>query len=201
MKFPIAVVWVLASCSLLAEPATLRLVHSDDARFALEVGKTGLMSGKKHVFEFSRYSGEVLYNASEPEQSRVYFTAESASIECKDDWGGDKQQKKVEDYALDTMLAAGKFPELRFDSTRITQKTETEFEVTGTLTIRDVSQPVVVKVSLETESGNRILFTGQSIIKMKDYGLKPPKAALGLIGTKNEMLVLFRLAGSPAATE
>jgi hypothetical protein len=34
---------------------------------------------------------------------------------------------------------------------------------------------------------------GSGEVKLRDYGLKPPSAALGAIGTKNEMAVSFRL--------
>ena len=37
---------------------------------------------------------------------------------------------------------------------------------------------------------------GRAVVRLKDYALKPPSAALGTIGTKNEMTVEFLLLPS-----
>ena len=38
------------------------------------------------------------------------------------------------------------------------------------------------------------------MVKLTNYGLKPPKAALGLIGTKDEMDFTFSLTARPDQT-
>ena len=45
--------------------------------------------------------------------------------------------------------------------------------------------------------GGDLLLDGRSTVKMKDYGLKPPSAALGMVGTKDEMEVSFVLRARP----
>ena len=59
------------------------------------------------------------------------------------------------------------------------------------------SRPATVGVALNTGSDTFPLIEGSSRVRLTDFGLKPPTAALGTIGTKNEMLFRFVLAGTP----
>jgi hypothetical protein len=57
-------------------------------------------------------------------------------------------------------------------------------------------------VVLVTASPGSLSFQGSAKIKLTDFNLKPPKAALGAIGTKDEMSFSFVLkaeAGKPAS--
>jgi len=63
------------------------------------------------------------------------------------------------------------------------------------LTIREKTRTVRVHASMKDG-----LFEGSATVKLSDFGLKPPKGVtLGLIGTKDEMTVLFRLTGKMGA--
>ena len=168
------------------------------SRLALEVEKTGLMSGKTHVFQFERYGGRLDYDEARPENSRVTLRIESASIVCRDAWLSGKDLKKVQVHAENEMLAVKQHPEILFTSTRITKESQTLFEVAGDLTIRGLARPVTVLVEIVPESGGRIGFKGQAVVRLTDYGLKPPSALLGAIGTRDEMRVSFELAAARA---
>jgi polyisoprenoid-binding protein YceI len=158
-------------------------------RLALEVQKTGLLRGKTHVFVFGKYRGEVEYNEQKPELSKVHLQIESNSIVCEDTWVSDKDRVKILKTALDDMLAAGKYPQISFVSNHVTAKGPAQFEVTGTLSIRGVIQPATLNVNKAGDT-----YDGTALINMKDYGLKPPTAALGTIGTNEVMTVKFHLA-------
>jgi len=168
------------------------LLPSVTNRFTLEVEKTGLMRGKTHVFQFGKYRGQLDYNEQKPELSKVMFEVESKSIVCLDTWVSDKDKVKIIRTALDEMLAADKYPTISFVSNQVTAKSPTTFEVAGSLSIRGVIQNVTVSVTR-----NNSAFDGSAIVNMKDFGLKPPTAALGAIGTKELMTVKFHL--SPAS--
>jgi polyisoprenoid-binding protein YceI len=185
---------LLASAALPGEARRYRIDPDPDSRFALEVEKTGLMSGKKHLLVFERYSGQLQYDSVNPEQSRVELTIEAGSLVVKDDWVTEKERAKIADEALNKQLAAKQHPEMKFRSGSIRAAGgDGRYEVQGELTIREMARPVVVHVSLREGPGGSLLFDGEATVKMKDYGLKPPSAALGLIGTRNEMTVRFEL--------
>lgn len=188
-----AVPLLLLVLPLGAEVVTYQIRPAPGNRLALDVAKTGLLSGKKHLFVFERYQGLLRYDRDAPERSRVEMTIESASIVCQDTWVKPKELQKITQTALQDMMAAEQHPRLVFSSTSIARQAESRFEVRGTLTIRGIAKPVVVAVTMTPGSGETLTFAGRAEVRMKDYGLKPPSAALGMVGTRNEMEVGFQL--------
>jgi polyisoprenoid-binding protein YceI len=158
----------------------------------LYVEKTGLLSGKKHDFIFEDYEGQVAFDGAKPANSRIALMIKSASIVCKDTWVSPKDLKNIMKAAVHDMLAADRFPVIEFRSSAIREIASGQFEVTGPLTIRDKSRPV--SVSVKQTSFDPPVFEGKATIRLTDFGLKPPSAALGLVGTKDEMAVIFSFA-------
>jgi polyisoprenoid-binding protein YceI len=186
---------VLLPISLGAQ--TFEIKPAPGSRFALEIYKTGLFSGKKHLFLFERYTGTLNYNAAAPESSKVDLTVEAASFVVKDDWVSEKQAKSVREEAEGKNgLEVSKHASIRFVSSSMARAGDA-FTVQGTLTIRGIEKPVSVAVSMKPGEGGMLRFEGKAEVKLKDYGIKPPTAALGAIGTKNEMAVSFSLVAAP----
>ena len=160
---------------------------STESTFALEVFKTGLMAGKRHILFFEKFSGEIEYDQQQPEKSKARLVVESRSITCKDKWLKPEQRKKVVSAALNEMLSVDQFHEITFTSTTITRKSPNQYEARGDLTIRGTTRAVMVQVAAKPVGSERLELDGEATISMKDYGLKPPSALLGLIGTKDKM--------------
>jgi polyisoprenoid-binding protein YceI len=176
-----------------AETVKYRVAPASGSNFSLDVFKTGLMSGKKHHFVFSRYSGDIEYDRDRPANSKVRFAVEAASATLTDDWVKEGDRQKILSAALHDMMAAEKYPQLIFSSTRISAKAPNRFEVEGMLTVRGIPRLVTLDVTVRPGTEDRIEIVGGGEIRLRDYGLKPPSAALGAIGTKNEMRVQFAL--------
>jgi len=162
--------------------------------FALEVTKTGFLSGKKHRFVFEKYHGIIYFDRQTPENSKVEIAIEAASVVCQDTWVSAKDLKKIENLARNEMMQVVKYPQLLFSSSGVTPKSANEYAITGMLTIRGLAKPATVHVTLAHDSPGALSIAGRSEVKLTDYNLKPPSAALGTIGTKNEMAVEFRFA-------
>ncbi|MEZ5355584.1 MAG: YceI family protein [Bryobacteraceae bacterium] len=184
--------FLLSSAALLAETYTIQPQPGSD--FRLYIHKTGpIMGGKKHDFLFERYQGKLDYDAGAPEKSRVDLTIDTASVVVKDDWVKQSQLKDIHDEAVgNNGLQASKHPRMRFVSTTIEKKPDGTFTARGTLTIRGIDKPAEVAVTLAAQA-ERLTLTGSATVKLTDYGIKPPKAALGLVGTRNEMDVRFKV--------
>jgi polyisoprenoid-binding protein YceI len=170
----------LASVGFAAEwkvaPATANTVD-------LYVEKTGVMSGKKHWFRFPQLTGSF---STDPAKVELQFDVKA--MQCFDTWLSEKDQKKVLEHALGKeTLDVAKYPTVTFVSTAVADGT-----VTGTLTIRGISKPVKVSVKQAGEGK----YEGSAVFKMTDFGIKPAKAALGAVGTKDEMTLQFKLTGS-----
>jgi polyisoprenoid-binding protein YceI len=181
LRAPLAAVLLLMAPGVLAgESRTYRIEPNADSRFALEVYKTGLMSGRKHVLVFERFAGRLDYDAQNPEQSRVELTVDAGSLIVTDDWVNEKDRPKIADEALNNQLAAKQYPKIEFRSSSVRAAGGKErYEVQGELTIRGTSKPATVIVDMKNAEGGSRLCEGEGTVKLKDYGLKPPSAAMG----------------------
>jgi polyisoprenoid-binding protein YceI len=165
---------------------------SAESTFTLEVAKTGLMTGKKHALFFEQYQGNLDYNPQRPENSKVELAVEARSVTCKDPWIKDKsKRKKVVEAAVNDMMAAAQYPQLRFSSTRISSKSKGQFEIQGNLTVRGITKPIAFQAAAKPSGEQRLEIDGDAEINLKDYGLKPPSSMMGLVGTKSKMTLRF----------
>jgi polyisoprenoid-binding protein YceI len=149
---------------------------------------------------FERYHGILRYDATKPEASAVSLDIESASAICKDTWVSSKDLRKIEAFALNDMLDSEHHPYIHFESAAAKPLQAKTYEVQGTLTIRNIPKPVKVSVNLEGASEDLLTFRCSGVVRITDYGLRPPTAGLGTIGTKDEMTVDFRLKAVKKST-
>ena len=188
-------VWAfLATPSVHGAEVQYEIKPGSDSRLELVVEKTGLYSGKKHVFTFDRYAGALTFDPAAPERSKVELSIEANSIVCHDTWVSVKDLGKIMEEATKNMLAAHRFPTVTFQSTSVSAAGPGKYEVQGMLTIRGMAKSTKVAVNWTPGAAPTLMFAGDAVVRLTDYGLKPPTAVLGAIGTKNEMQFHFRLA-------
>ncbi|MBI1791481.1 MAG: YceI family protein [Acidobacteria bacterium] len=193
MTIPARALTALVAAAVAASAADYRIEPAEGSRFTLSVEKTGLYKGKKHLLVYERYSGLLRYDPATPAASQVRFAVEAASAALRDDWGSGPNHKKILAYAFGNMMDAERHPRITFTSSRVEPGGEQQFRVTGTLEIRGIAKPCEVAVHLDTLDDGALVLEGRAAIRMTDYGLKPPTAALGAIGTKDLMEVSFKL--------
>ena len=179
-------------CAQSRGASSYQIRPSPQSRFALEVFKTGLMDGKKHLFLFQNYTGTLRLDLASPQTAAIRLTLEAASAMCQDTWVSQEDLKKIQTQAV-SMLDVANHPQLVFSSERILPMEANRYKVEGSLEIRGIARPVAVNVAISRLDDGALVFDGAAKVRMKDYGLKPPSAALGLIGTKDEMKVTFLL--------
>lgn len=154
-------------------------------KMELIIYKTGLMSGKKHNVTFDKYQVDYDLKAG-----RVAVSIEATSIQFHDTWSpAAGKLQEIRDYAVKDALDVAKYPQIKFVSTEVKPTVGDNYDVEGTLTVRGISKPARVKVSRKPDGR----FEGAAQILMTDYGIKPPKAALGAVGTKPAMDLTFTL--------
>jgi polyisoprenoid-binding protein YceI len=169
------------------------LTPAADATVVLEVEKTGLMAGKKHRFVFADYHGHVSDGAPGVGGKQVIFTVHSASIRCEDTWVNDKDRSKILKYALNDMLKADQYPEIRYVSSAIHERGGNSYSIDGNLTIGIKTRPVSVCAARQLDGAAKPWWNGSAVISLSDFGLRAPTAALGAIGTKDKMHLSFHL--------
>lgn len=172
---------------LLATTVWAQSIRPGIAKVEAIVEKTGLLSGKKHVLAWEKFDGTFAVSPA-----RVEFVVEAGSMKVLDDWIGDGKKEDVRKEALGKdVLDVARFPQIRFVSTGVSGDTAGAFQVNGNLTVRGIAKPVTLSVK---RIGNG--YEGETRFPMSAFGIKPPKAALGAIGTKDEMTIRFAVGAS-----
>ena len=177
----------LLLCGLAIGAIWAQSIVPANAKVEAIVEKTGLLSGKKHVLAWEKFDGK--FSVSPPS---VEFVVEAGSMKVLDDWIGDGKKEDVRKEAVGKdVLDVAKFPGIRFVSTGVTGDMAGAFQVAGNLTVRGITKAATLAVK-RTGTG----YEGETRFPMTAFGIKPPKAALGAIGTKDEMTIRFVVGAS-----
>jgi polyisoprenoid-binding protein YceI len=117
---------------------------------------------------FGTFSGSVVV-ADDPLASSVSVEIDAASIDTRDE-GRDGHLRSGDFFDVE------RFPTITFRSTDVAPAGKGRFSVTGDLTVRGVTRPVVLDVELEGLAtdpwgGSRAVFSASTEIDREDFGL------------------------------
>jgi polyisoprenoid-binding protein YceI len=175
------------------DQTSYRILPSNDSTLAVEVYKTGLMKRKKHLLFFESFRGELDYVSDCPERSQVKMVIDSASLICRDKWLSTKKQTEITRYARNEILQTDRYPRITFASDRITAKRIRGFIVVGALTIRGTMRTVNLNLVVNQTKPQTLQIDGDAGFRLSEFGVQQPSALLGLIGTKDEVLIRLLL--------
>jgi polyisoprenoid-binding protein YceI len=161
---------------------------TSESSIGIEVFHSGIRRGRKHVFFFERYSGTLDYDPEVPESSSATLIIEAQSLACRDQDLSAKKRRELASRIKSEMLAASKFPEIVFSSTRIRKTAKHRFDFEGALRLGGKSQPMRADVAAII-ARERIEIDATARVRLSDYGLHPPRSFFGLVGTKDEVIV------------
>jgi polyisoprenoid-binding protein YceI len=118
---------------------------------------------------FNQFEGTITVDGDDPANSAVRVTIDAASIDTRN-------AQRDEHLRTNDFLALEQYPQITFASTDVRQVDDTTFEVTGDLTIKDVTNRITIPLQFEGASQdpyglNRIGFDGSVTISRKDYGI------------------------------
>jgi polyisoprenoid-binding protein YceI len=162
--------------------STTGLVRSHEGRevpevgeYAIDVSHSTVEFVVRHLMiskvrgRFGSYSGTVVI-ADRPEDSSVEVSIDAASINTND-------EQRDGHLRGDDFFAVEAFPALTFKSTKVEAARGDNWKVTGDLTIRDVTRPVVLDVDFDGAQtdpwgGARLGFSASTEIDREDWGLR-----------------------------
>jgi len=193
-----------AALALAAAPAAAQTFTIDPASSTatIDVGKAGLFSfaaGHTHEVVGRIESGVIEIDAQDAAKSRVDLVIATASLKvsAKGEPADDvpKVQQAMEG---EKVLNVARYPRITFSSTAVKgvprdQAAAFDATVTGTLTIRDKSQPVTATVHVQRASGS-LTATGTFSIKQTAFGIQPISVA-GVVKVEDELRISFRVVG------
>ncbi|WP_020526791.1 YceI family protein [Flexithrix dorotheae] len=140
------------------------VVHSN-VQFTVDHLVISEVSGSFKMFE-----GEMSVGKEDFSDAKVSFTVDVASVDTDNEMRDN--HLKSEDF-----FNAEKFSQMQFESTGFKSKGKGKYEMTGNLTIRDVTKPVTFEVkyggTAKDGYGNtKAGFKAKTTINRFDYGLK-----------------------------
>ena len=115
--------------------------------YTLDVAHTRLGFSARHAMvttvrgSFKEFEGTATIDTAEPAKSKVSLTIKAASV----DTGNEKRDAHLKSPDF---FDAAKYPTMKFKSTAWKKTGENTFDVTGDLTLKDVTKPVTLKVTL-----------------------------------------------------
>jgi len=178
--------WFVVFALALPLLAQDRQIDTERSTITIHVGKAGLLSaaGHEHWINAPISSGSV--NESTP---RVEFMVETAKMRVKPDPKVDEKTQAQIQKDMETMtLDIEHYREIKFQSTSVAKVGADTWRVTGTLSLHGVSKPVSFGVTRDAGA-----YTGKTVLKQTDFGIKPISVAGGTIKVKNEIDVEFRV--------
>jgi polyisoprenoid-binding protein YceI len=118
---------------------------------------------------FNEFEGSAVIDGTDPSKSSVNITIQVASVDTRN--GQRDGHLRTNDF-----LDIEQFPEITFKSTSITHEGGNDFQVTGDLTIKDVTKSIVIPLEYQGAAtdpmGNqRIGLEGSTQIVRSDYGI------------------------------
>jgi polyisoprenoid-binding protein YceI len=129
----------------------------------------------RHLFgqvpgRFTDFSGVLQYDPATPQNSTIEITIQAKSISTDNEMR-DNHLRSADFFDVAT------YPTITFKSTQIAPGADqTHFNVTGNLTIRGVTKPVIVAVEVlgfgDTPMGYRGGFSATTTINRQDFGVK-----------------------------
>lgn len=149
---------------------------------------TATQNGAPVSGDFKTFSGEINFDPDQLDKSNVQITIDIASVSAA--------YKEV----TDTLKTADwfdvtAFPKAVFKADHFTKTDNNTYQATGTLTIRDKTQPVVLTFTLPEYSKTKALAKGETTLKRSTFGVgKGEWAKTDEI--KDEVKVEFVLAAS-----
>jgi polyisoprenoid-binding protein YceI len=161
--------------------------------FTIDPARSSVVFEIRHVTStvtgtFSRFEGEFTVDRDRPEHSAVTFTIEVTSLATDD-------SRRTARLNRDDFFATSRFPTIRFQSTRWKIKPPADYEITGDLTIKGVTKPLVVHVKPPHDSGQ---WAATAKLDRRHFGVSggPP----GLIGNEVDVRISLegRAVGAPS---
>lgn len=147
--------------------------------------------------KFGRFSGTIHVEAADVTQSSAEAVIEVASI----DTGNQKRDTHLRSADF---FDVAPFPVIRFKSTAWKSTGERTVDITGDLTMKDVTKQVVLKVSWSgitagTAENQRLRYDAKTTINKKEFNVKDPPLLGAALG--DEVAVTLRIEAKKAPSE
>ena len=179
--------FVLTSIS--ADAADRVCVVPENSHFRINVGTGGLFGAfaHDHLIEATKIEGCAAIDLQDLAHSSIALTFPTSAIRVLDP-KQPKDRPEVQKTMETEVLAISQYPEIKFESTGVERAgTQQQLRVSGKLTIRGKSLPVVIPLTFVHQAEGTYRATGRFQFKQSAFGIKPVKVAGGTVKVKDEL--------------
>ncbi|NVK28333.1 MAG: YceI family protein [Flavobacteriia bacterium] len=145
-------------------------------KWTIDASHTNIHFKAKHLMittvtgEFGKVDGSVETEGEDFSTGKFYFEADVASVST----GNEDRDNHLRS---DDFFNAEEYPKLTFRGTEISNVSGNEFDLTGDMTIRDVTKPVTIRVevggvAVDPWGNTKAGFAFKGSLNRKDFGLK-----------------------------
>jgi len=197
--------------ALVAASASTAELTLDPGRSELVVRifKTGAAAAfaHDHVIRASQVEGKVTWSPEQPAVGSIEVRSPTASLvvdepELRRKYGleselSDDTRSKVHDTMVsERQLDVAAYPEMSFVSRTVRPASDGSVEVTGDLTLHGTSKRVVFTVRPQA-NGTEVQAHAEITFNQSDFGIKPYRAMLGMVGNQDEAKLIVTLVAVP----
>lgn len=205
----LCVVLLLAAAFFAAPVSNHAQANPPRSTITVHVHKTGLFSAFAHDHVITAPVGS---GVLDPKAMTVEITVPTKQMKVVDPDVSDKDRMEIQTTMLGPkVLDAEKFPEIRFQSSRVEQIAARRYRVTGKLELHGSSRDLSFEVNGRTDStppprsgfardGVADRYQGKAKLKQTDFGIEPVSIAGGTVKVKDEVEVEFDVNPKGLAT-
>jgi polyisoprenoid-binding protein YceI len=174
----------------------------DRSRFTVQGFATGILAFVAHspTFAVREFSGGAAFTFGQDENVRLRLAARAHALQLLDNVS-DTDRTEIENRMRGEVLEVARYPEITFEgadsAARKLAEDRIQFTLTGPLTLHGVTRAIQTGAVLHTQ-GDAVRFTGEFLLAMSEFGIRPVTALGGAIRLKDALKVAFDLVGHPA---
>lgn len=190
-KFLLTAVLLAATTPAFAAPQTYE-IESPHTQILFSVNHLGF----SHSWgKFTEHDGKIMFDQENPANSSVEISIETDSIELNDDKWNDHMENA-------DFFDVEQYPEMTFKSTKVEVTGEDTAKITGDLTIKGITKPVVLDTKLNKAGSHPMAgkpwagFSATTSIKRSDFGM-----TYGLPAVGDEVKIVLEVEAFAAQAE
>jgi len=153
-------------------------IYKMDPTHASLIWKVNHMGLSNYTARFTKFDADILFDNQNPMNSKVKAEIDPTSI--KTDYPNPEEKDFDKKLTEDTSwFNTGKYPTIKFLSTKLEKTSDTTGKLTGNLTFLGVTKPVVLDVTFNKALGNHPFankpafgFSATGHLNRSDFGMK-----------------------------
>ena len=171
------------------------------SELAVQLFKTGIGAqfAHDHVVRATKYSGQIRLDPSAPTSAEIAVDVDATALvadepETRQKYklplglSAENQREIQQTLESESQLHVRRYPKIRFRSSRITLERVGQYQVTGNLELRGITQAVSFLVHAELQQ-DELRGKGSARFLQSSFGYQPYSAFLGAVKNQDEVVL------------